>query len=167
MNQSLFRKTSLEGISSPDQLNDYIKVSNPRIWMVLAALFILLAAVFVWGFAGSLPTTVRCEGVVLNGSAVCYVSTQDADQLRTGQPVTAVSSSGEIQGQVSQIASIPLSSSEIAAELNSDYLLQALINEVYAVKINITLDQCNLTDKELLDIRIVTDAVRPIDFLLK
>lgn len=167
MDQSLFRKTSLEGISSPDQLNDYIKVSNPRMWMVLAALFILLAAVFVWGFAGSLPTTVHSKGVVLNGTAVCFVSAEDAGKLSTGQHVTAASSTGELKGQVTKISNVPLSSAEIADELQSDYLVQALTSSDFAVKVDISLDHSVPTDGTLLDVRIVTNSVRPIDFLLK
>ena len=167
MNQTLFRKTSLDGISSPDQLNDYIKVSNPRIWMVLAALFILTAAVFIWGFTGSLPTTVHSSGVILNNDAVCYIPAEDAVQLRTGQQVTVVSGSQTFEGHVLSIASIPLSAAEIAAELHSDYLVQKLTGTDYAVKVNITLNNSELADGALLDVRIVTDAVRPIDFLIK
>lgn len=166
MKQSLFRKNSLDGISTPDQLNDYIKVSNPRVWMVLAALFILLASVIIWGFAGSLPTTVRCDGVVLNGSAVCYVSLEDAEPLRAGQQVTAVNDSFECSGQISQISAVPLSAAEIDTELHSDYLFQKLISADYAVKVSLALDTCVPADGTLLEVRIVTDALRPIDFFI-
>ena len=39
----LFRKKSMEKVTSPEQLNDYIRVSNPGVWTVLAAVVILLA----------------------------------------------------------------------------------------------------------------------------
>lgn len=167
MNQPLFRKTSLDNISSPDQLNDYIKVSNPRIWMVLAALFILLASVIIWGFAGSLLTTIRCDGVMQNGEAVCYVSAEEAAQFKPGQSISVDSGSVTLTGQITSVASIPLSAEEIAAELRSDYLVQKLAGPDFAVKVTITLNNCEWPDNTLLDIRIVTDAVRPIDFLIK
>lgn len=47
--QSIFRKTSIDRISSPERLNDYIKVSNPGVWIVLAAVAVLLAAALIWG----------------------------------------------------------------------------------------------------------------------
>lgn len=47
--QNIFRKTSLDRISSPERLNDYIKVSNPGVWLILAAVAALLAAAVVWG----------------------------------------------------------------------------------------------------------------------
>lgn len=37
MNDKIFRKKSVEKMSSPEQLNDYVKVTNPGVWMVLAA----------------------------------------------------------------------------------------------------------------------------------
>ena len=49
MSDQIFRKKSLDRISSPEQLNDYIRVANPGIWMILAAVIILLAGVCVWG----------------------------------------------------------------------------------------------------------------------
>lgn len=52
----LFRKKSIERVTSPEQLNDYIRVSNPGVWMILAAVVILLAGVCVWGFFGRLDT---------------------------------------------------------------------------------------------------------------
>ncbi|MEQ8176169.1 MAG: hypothetical protein ABRQ26_14005 [Syntrophomonadaceae bacterium] len=41
MSSTLFRKASLDSLTSPEQLNNYIKVSNPSIWIVLSAMFIL------------------------------------------------------------------------------------------------------------------------------
>ncbi len=49
----IFRKKSLERVSSPEELNDYIKVTTPSVWMVLAAIIILLAGLVVWSVFGS------------------------------------------------------------------------------------------------------------------
>jgi len=51
---NIFRKTSLDRISSPEHLNDYIKVSNPSVWLVLAAVAVLLAAAVIWGFTAEI-----------------------------------------------------------------------------------------------------------------
>ena len=42
MDNKLFRKNSLERVSSPEQLNDYVKVSSPGIWIILAAVIVRL-----------------------------------------------------------------------------------------------------------------------------
>ena len=56
MNDKIFRKKSIDRMSSPEQLNDYIKVTNPGVWMALAAIVILLIGVCVWGVFGKLVT---------------------------------------------------------------------------------------------------------------
>ena len=61
MSDQIFRKKSLDRISSPEQLNDYIRVANPGIWMILAAVIILLAGVCVWGIFGHLDTKTETE----------------------------------------------------------------------------------------------------------
>ena len=46
--ENIFRKTSIDSISSPEKLNDYIKVSNPAVWIILAAIAALLVGGLVW-----------------------------------------------------------------------------------------------------------------------
>ena len=41
----LFREKSLERVSSPEQLNDYIKVTTPSVWLVLIAVILLLVGI--------------------------------------------------------------------------------------------------------------------------
>ncbi len=49
----LFRKKSMDRISSPEQLNDYIKVTTPSVWLVLVATIIILVGVLVWSMLGT------------------------------------------------------------------------------------------------------------------
>ena len=53
MNNSIFRQKSIDRVSSPEQLNDYIRVTSPRIWLVIAAVLFLLAGMILWGVFGS------------------------------------------------------------------------------------------------------------------
>lgn len=169
MSNSLFRKASLDSLSSPEQLNDYIKVSNPSIWIVLMAMFILLAVVLIWSFTGSLPTSIHTKGVVNSGKAVGYVDITEAGTIKAGQKVKvqAVNQNTAINGHIDSLGVVPLSASEITAELKSDYLAQALAPKGFAVTVDVSLDSSDLPDKTLVNINIVTDTVRPIDFLLK
>ena len=41
MNDQLFRKKSMEKITSPENLNDYIRVASPGVWMTLCAVILL------------------------------------------------------------------------------------------------------------------------------
>ncbi len=83
----IFRKSSIDRVASPDQLNDYIRVSNPSVWMILAAVVVLLAGVCVWGVFGRLESKVCSAGTCENGVFICYVTEEDADKVTTGMPV--------------------------------------------------------------------------------
>ena len=48
----VYRQESLDRISSPEKLNDYIKVSSPSVWLIMAAIIILLLGVIAWSILG-------------------------------------------------------------------------------------------------------------------
>ena len=52
MNEEIFREKSLKKIKAPADLNDYIHVASPGIWLLLAGLVVLLAGACIWGYFG-------------------------------------------------------------------------------------------------------------------
>ncbi len=58
-------------ITSPEQLNSYIRVTSPGAWIVLASVLVFLAGFFVWIFFGELKTPDRVE----NSPANVYAET--------------------------------------------------------------------------------------------
>ncbi len=74
MNEKLFREKSLDKIKSPENLNDYIRVTSPAVWLILAAVIILLAGAFIWGIFGKVDTVIKCTAVAENKSIVCEVA---------------------------------------------------------------------------------------------
>ena len=46
--KEIFRKNNMERISSPEKLNEYIRVSRPSTWIILWAIIILVAAAVFW-----------------------------------------------------------------------------------------------------------------------
>ena len=65
MEQQLFRKKSLERISSPEELHDYMHVTSPRLWMILTAIVVLLAGFIAYAstttLENTMPITVQIE----------------------------------------------------------------------------------------------------------
>ena len=51
---SIFKKRSIERISSPEKLDDYIRVTTPSVLLTLVALLLLLAGAILWGIFGEL-----------------------------------------------------------------------------------------------------------------
>jgi hypothetical protein len=87
MNNKLFRKKNMEKVASPEQLNDYIHVSNPSAWIVLAAFVILLVGICVWGIFGTLDTTLSVVAVKTENGVVCYVREADCAKISVGMTV--------------------------------------------------------------------------------
>jgi hypothetical protein len=71
---SIFRKKSLDRIESPEQLNDYIRVTSPGIWIFLAAAIVLLVGIILWGIFGHLVTRTDLQVNVEGGTGTCYVT---------------------------------------------------------------------------------------------
>ncbi len=163
MNNDLFRKESLNNMSSPEQLNDYIKVSNPSIWLILISICILLISFLVWCFAGNIPTTIDNNAAIINNQIICYLDSDDASKVRPGMNV---STSNGLNGVVESIDNIPLSSNEVSSQIKSDYIFQYLCKSEWNIKVTISISDNNSTiNNELIEISIITDTVKPISFL--
>jgi len=57
MDNGLFREKSLERISSPEALHDYMRVTSPRLWMILATVVLLLAGFIVYASTARMENT--------------------------------------------------------------------------------------------------------------
>ena len=88
MKPELFRKEAMEQLTSPEKLDDYIRVSTPGIWLLLGAILIFLAGVLVWGKFGYLDVTVDGAAVVQNGELSCYIAAEDISDVKSGMKVT-------------------------------------------------------------------------------
>nr|WP_291235386.1 hypothetical protein [Frisingicoccus sp.] len=87
MKSELFRKKALDQISSPEQLNDYIRVVNPSIWFMMVGVIIFLVGVCVWGIFGKLDTLLSVAAVNDNGRLVCYVKEADISSVNRDMDV--------------------------------------------------------------------------------
>lgn len=67
---TIFRKVSLERLSSPEQLDQLVQVTNPRGWLALAALGAMLLTALGWGIWGSIPAEATGEGILIRQGGV-------------------------------------------------------------------------------------------------
>ena len=156
MKEQVFRKKSLDRVSSPEQLNEYIKVANPGVWMVLAAIIVLLTGVVVWGCIGHLETTLSAVLVADGGETVIYVKEADAETLKSGMTVRA----GEQEFTISEISAVPIRVDTTFPEY-ALHLGDFTEGEwVYAVGVN-----GGLADG-VYKAEIVLERISPISFLL-
>ncbi len=136
MKELLFREKSLKRISSPEELGDYMKVTSPSMWLVMAAMVLLLAAAIIWSFTGRMETTLDTAARVENGQAVIELSSEQIGMLTVGSEVR----SGDKTGQVTGI------------EKEEDgYLVLARLPQL---------------EDGLTEVTVVTESIAPITFLM-
>ena len=156
MSNTIFRQKSLQKISSPEQMNDYIRVSNPAVWMILAAIVVLLAGVCVWGVFGRLDTTVETGGICADGRLTVYIGEQDIADIGTE---TLVSVDGT-EYAVASVAAAP-----VRLDGTNDYLLHltglSAGDWAYPLEVNAP----TLADG-IHAVSVITERVKPLDFVL-
>jgi hypothetical protein len=166
--KNIFRQESLDRISSPEQLDEYIKVASPGIWLVLTALFVLLASVSVWGFTGTLPKTLTVNGIMEdNGKVVCFIDANALSKDIKGCKAQVVpAGNAAYDGLVSDVSLNPYSAREIAAGYESDWVAQSLVTSGYSYAVTIELSGGPVyTGGVIARVTIITEEIKPVSYL--
>ena len=87
MDEGIFRKKSIDKVRSPENLDDYIRVANPGVWLLLVSIIILLAGACVWGIFGHIDSTAPAVVRIENGSAVCWITEENSAGVHSGTVV--------------------------------------------------------------------------------
>jgi hypothetical protein len=160
MNEKLFRKKSLDRVSSPEQLNDYMKVSGPSVPIVIAAIIILLAAVCFWGVFGTVESKIPIKAYMGNDAAYCWVTADKARTITEGMTVRFENSAGSVQS----VSSKPEKFDDMKSVTGSsnDLYLMGVSDEEALCRVTISV---NGTPGEIKNGNIITEVIRPISFI--
>lgn len=157
MEQSgIFREKSIQRVTAPEQLNDYIKVTSPSVWMLLAAVLLLLIGITVWGVFGQLETAVNAAGVSQGGKLLVFVPEADADKIQEGQRV--IIDNQEAQFTMASAQPMPASACLDAYGLHC----LNMTGDEWVVPLEVDLDLPEGT----YSARIIVDSVNPISFVI-
>ncbi len=86
--KGIFRKKSMESLSSPEQLNDYLRVTTPSVWAALGAAVLLLAALILWSFFAVVESYVPGRAAVKDGTlTITFDTAEDAQRVEKGMTV--------------------------------------------------------------------------------
>jgi HlyD family secretion protein len=80
-NRNIFRKESLERLSSPERLDQLMQVVGPKTWLPLTSLGVLLSIGLGWSIFGRIPMTISGQGVLIYPRRVASIQSPSAGQL--------------------------------------------------------------------------------------
>ena len=87
MDQKLYRDKSISRISSPEQLNDYLRVTGASVWVILAAVIILLAGMLIWSSTAAIESYAAGTGQVQGGvMTIRFDDQRFAENVQAGMP---------------------------------------------------------------------------------
>ena len=161
---SIFNKKATEKLRSPDDLDKYVRVTNPSVWVALVACVFLLAGLLAWGAFGTISTSINCPAVNINGETMCFLKPNDASKVHVDDDAIVEGS----RMKVSDITAIPKSKDEIRNILGSDYLASSLVNDDWAYVVRFeTVEDSNLEQGIPLEAYITTERIPPLSLIIK
>ncbi len=117
MSRQIYRQEALERLSSPEQLDMLMPVTDSRGWIALSGVGLLLLAALVWGVFGTVDSTVQGSGLLMRyggfdwiaapaAGRVTEILVKEGDQVREGDVVAKLASAGlDGDGEVLEIKS--------------------------------------------------------------
>ena len=143
-------------MASPEELDDYIKVTNPGVWLLLSVVIIFLLGVIIWGIFGKLETDVDVFGKMEEGRLVVYTTGADMLKLQPGMKVVA----NQMEGSVTDITGYTVISEEVFP--TTDKAEEYKIVEgtpLYPIITDLTLPDGNY------DARVVLQEIKPMELI--
>ena len=181
---SLFRKNSLDRVSSPEQLNEYIKIVSPSLILIIIAIFSILFAGLAWIFSSNIPKYQNIPGIVIdeNGkkNLYSYVDIGTSKKLSVGME-SRVSPNyfpeeqyGYINGKITKIGSKTIDSNYILNKFSNPGLLAPILSSNSCIEVVTSLGE----PSKLIDVseviegsqcisKVVIGNEKALDFVLK
>ncbi len=148
MEKPLFRKESMERISSPEQLHDYLRVTTPRLWMLLTAIIVILAGFVVYASTATMESTetiqVDVENYTIEDETLLTVSCSLPLSMKD---VIAVGMTVRVAGEEGKVSLLFQDADNIGAMIQMNNPALRLPDGTY-------------------DAELVTESTTPISFLL-
>ena len=67
MDKQLFRQKSMDHISSPEELHDYMRVTSPKLWMLLSAIIVLLVGFIIYASTAKMENIMPIRVIAESG----------------------------------------------------------------------------------------------------
>ena len=118
---------SRKKITSPEQLTDYLRVTNPATWVLLSAAILLVLSLIVWASIGTIESSTEALANVEGGTA--YLTPYGVQDVEKGmiaviaeQEYAITDVETDDMGRPVGLASVPLSDGEYEARIITERL---------------------------------------------
>lgn len=143
MAKDIYRKSLLERMSSPDQLDKMIVITSPTFWLALLGGAVIVIVALIWSIFGRLPVNLEATGM--------YLPDQTAFTLASD--TAGIVSSVEVQvGEQVKVGDVLLTLSDEAVQKELDALLERR-DKVEAVTLSSINDEATADNRELINIK--------------
>jgi HlyD family secretion protein len=85
--KGIFREVALDRLSSPEQLDQVIRITTPRAWLGLGSFLLLVVSVVTWGVLGEVSQKIKGRGMLIRSGGVLEVVSPVAGRV-TDRPVS-------------------------------------------------------------------------------
>jgi HlyD family secretion protein len=81
--KTIFRKVALERLSSPDQLDQAMRVTSPQQWLALLTCIGIIVGVIAWSIFGLIPSRIEARGILIKSGGVAMILARSKGQITT------------------------------------------------------------------------------------
>ncbi len=81
--KTIFRESALDQLSSPDQLDQAMRVTSPRQWIALLACLGIIIMVIAWGIFGRIPSKIEARGILIKSGGIATILAGNKGQITT------------------------------------------------------------------------------------
>jgi len=169
----IFRRSALEKLSAPEQLDTLVKQVSSKGWLMLATFALIITFTLIWGVYGTITTKVNGTGMIMKVSGMSNIHAtasgmisnlyvEVGDEVKKGQLIANVLHKREqfaIESKVDALLKLQESKEELSDIGHAD--LQLVFSMLKKQKDQIRL-QIKMTKKKLEDIALKVQAQKEL-----
>lgn len=96
MSAGFFRKSALEKLSTPEKLDQLIKVTNRKAWIALLTIALAIGTAVVWSIFGKVKTKIDVVGIIQGGEVHEVVATSQGQLVELNVKIGSKVKKGDI-----------------------------------------------------------------------